>query len=221
MTRPRFLLVAMLTNFFAAPLSAADLNYSGRSDIWENPFLSFGYNPKTNLVTGYLIALRTAPGRTDECNVVFAGRSGTNDSFSVKYKEEGGLYARHDHSVASISTESRKNIFQFKISKKALAGDCDWIFPFAAGSRMLANGEEITLRMKVPNAGNWVGVYVIKAKRSRFHSQPDNTAVQKTFVVAGDVVYVYEERPDWYFVRYEDGINKTMGWIKKSDTVQP
>ncbi|MCC2971636.1 SH3 domain-containing protein [Massilia sp. IC2-476] len=40
-------------------------------------------------------------------------------------------------------------------------------------------------------------------------------------MVRGDVVYVYEERPDWYFVRYDNGKRETMGWIRKSDTVQP
>ena len=220
MTRPRFLLVAMLVHLFAAPLSAADSNYSGRSDIWENPFLSFGYNPKTDVVTGHLIALRTAPGRTDECKLVFAGRSSIKNSFSVKYMEQDEVYERPSQSAASVSI-GLGNEFRLKLLKKDLAGDCDWILPFAGGSRVQESADEITLTMKVPNTGSWIGVYVIKAKRVRFHSQPSNATMQKAFVVAGDVVYVYDERPDWYFVRYEDGKSKTMGWIKKSDTVQP
>jgi hypothetical protein len=214
-------IIVVLIQCVGIPAIASELNYSGRSDIWENPFLAYGYNPKTNLITGYLAALRTAPGRTDECKLAFAGNSAETHSLSVKYMAEAGQYKRKNPTDSGVSIALEKSGFHLKFSKKMLGGDCDWILPFVVGPRVSETSDEVIVAMKVPNSGSWVGVYAISAKRAKFHSRPDNASVQKAFLVAGDVIYVYDERPDWYFVQYEEGKRKTVGWIRRSDTVQP
>lgn len=67
---------------------AGDLSISGANDISDNLFMAYGFNPVTQLVTGYLVALRTSPGRTDECRFVFAGNLKSANKFSVKYLSE-------------------------------------------------------------------------------------------------------------------------------------
>lgn len=55
--------------------NAANLEQSAQNEIFGNPFIVTGFNPQTNMLTGYVSALRTSPGRTDECKFVFAATS--------------------------------------------------------------------------------------------------------------------------------------------------
>jgi hypothetical protein len=47
--------------FFASAFAASDLRNAGKNDIIDNPFIAYGVNPVTQVVTGYLAALRTSP----------------------------------------------------------------------------------------------------------------------------------------------------------------
>lgn len=105
--------------------------------------------------------------------------------------------------------------------RESLKGDCDWILPFNVGPRVFETSDKVAIAMEVPNVGNWVGVYGIGVKRAKFHSRPDNASVRKEYLVEGDIIYVFDEQPEWYFVQYENGRRKTVGWIRRSDTVQP
>lgn len=67
---------------------------------------------------------------------------------------------------------------------------------------------------------NWKLVSGVGSKRAHFHSNPQSKDRKKSFLVAGDPIYIYEEKPEWYFVKYRDGKRETTGWIKKSDTIQ-
>lgn len=214
-----FWITIFLFNICCEQARAVELNYSARYDIWENPFLAYGYNPETKRLTGYFSALRTAPGRTDECKLAFAMEGGGSNFLSVRYMGEVDKKSIRSNSGISITTEGGE--FNLKFLKKLLGGDCDWILPFVVGSAVREVSEEIIVPMKSSNTGSWVGVYVISAAKAKFHAQPDIKSTQKAFVVEGDVIYVYEERPGWYFVKFEEGERKTVGWIKKSDTVQP
>lgn len=78
----------------------------------------------------------------------------------------------------------------------------------------------------VPNFGfdinkldNWKLVSGVGSKRAYFHSNPQPKDKKKSFLVAGDPIYIYEEKPEWYFVKYRDGKKETTGWIKKTDTI--
>lgn len=67
---------------------------------------------------------------------------------------------------------------------------------------------------------NWKLVSGVGSKRAHFHSNPHPKDRKKSFLVAGDPIYIYAEKPEWYFVKYRDGKKETTGWIKKSDTIQ-
>ena len=46
---------------------------SAANEVFNNPFVAVGINPATGVVTGYVSALYTAPGRTEVCKFVFGG----------------------------------------------------------------------------------------------------------------------------------------------------
>lgn len=214
----RLWLIFVIGSSFGFSVFASELEMSGESDKWDNPFLAYGFDPKNKIVTGYLAALRTAPGRTDECKLVFKGKS---DRLKVKYLEREWVAASRSESEKSVIVITEKNEPTLKFPRESLGGDCDWILPFTLGSPETETDNTVTVTMRVPNVGSWIGVYVISSRRAIFHAQPNKTSMRKEYLVRGDVIYVYDERPDWYFVQYENGKKKAVGWIKKADTVQP
>lgn len=214
-------MLVLISQYFCVPVHAYELKHSGRTEIWDNPFLAYGYNPKTRITTGYLAALRTAPGRTDECKLVFAESAEKANQFFVRYigGKASSAQANRRNGYASLTTEDNTSYLRF--SKKNLGGDCDWILPFVVESDLSESSGEVMVEMEVQHAGDWISVYAIGAQKARFYSRPDSSSAQKEFLVKGDVIYVYDEKADWYFVKYEEGKKRTEGWIRKSDTLQP
>ncbi len=79
---------------------------------------------------------------------------------------------------------------------------------------------ESDIGFEVDKFGKWKMVSAVRAKRAYFHSTPNDASRRKAFLVSADVIYVYEENDDWYYVKYQNGKKETTGWIRKSDTVQ-
>jgi len=204
--------------FFYVSVGAMDLNYSAKSDVAENPFVAYGYNPETRIVSGYLAAFRVTPGRTDSCKLVFRGNSNRLD---VKFQEETWESASEAESGSKVFITVRNSEIFLDFKKDSLGGDCEWILPFKVGSRVIETNDKVAVTLRAPNRGDWVGVYVISAKKALFHSEPDTASIKKAYLIPGDVIYVIKEKPDWYFVQYDNQKRKTVGWIKKADTVQP
>ncbi len=199
---------------------AFDLKVSARTDSSEQPFIAYGYNPVSKIMTGHLIALRTAPGRTDECKLVFAGNAAKPHGMAVEVlPSERPADAPRKTPDASVVIENGDAYL--KLSRRSLDGECDWVLPFNVGPRVIETTDSILVAMKAPNEGSWIAVHVIGAKKAQFHDQPSSTSVRKAFLVAGDMVYVYREHLNWYFVEYEGEKKKTVGWIRKSDVVEP
>ena len=63
--------------------------------------------------------------------------------------------------------------------------------------------------------GNWQAVNVINSKRAYFYKEPLISAKGKVFLVTGDLVYIYDERPNWYYVKYQGDKKETTGLDKK------
>lgn len=210
-------IIATLAQAAFFPALASDLTYSARTESWDNPFLAYGYNPKTKLFTGYLAAFRTAPGRTDECKLVFKGNA---KRLAIKYLEVTWVYGHENQNDSTGYISNHNNRPLLRLFKTSLGGDCDWILPFKIGPRVSETVDEVAVAMKPSKEGSWIGVYAIGAKRARFHSQPNNASARKVYLIAGDLIYVYHEQRDWYFVQYEKEKRKTIGWIRKADTVQ-
>lgn len=211
--------LALLLSSSLCAFAASDIRTSGRSEITENPFIAYGVNPITHVITGNVIALRTAPGRTDECRFGFAGNVRDLHHVSVKYLSEFASYeARGSIGTATIINNSKE--LSLVIKKDLLAGGCEWILPFIVGPRVAESKDKVFIALSGVVAGDWVGVFSIGSVKARFHGRPDKSVVQDAFLVQGDLIYVYEERPDWYYVKYEGRKKTTAGWIRKSDTVQ-
>jgi hypothetical protein len=73
---------------------------------------------------------------------------------------------------------------------------------------------------QINKLGNWRAVNIVNTKRAYFYNEPFTSAKGKAFLVAGDVLYIYDENPEWYYVKFQGDKKDTVGWIKKSDTIQ-
>ena len=129
-----------------------------------------------------------------------------------------GIVEPQKSSQAELILNSAQN--KLVIKKQALPGDCDWILPFIGEEKISHDKEVFSIAIDSGILGEWLAVSVIQSKRAFFHKEPDETTVGKAFLVAGDLVYVFEEKAGWYYVKYKMRKKETVGWIRKDDTVQ-
>jgi hypothetical protein len=205
------------------PAHATNIAQSTKNEIFNNPFIVTGFNQGTHILTGYMSALRTAPGRTDECRVVFSGKIEVNNSVVVLVKnavkaEGGGSIESSVATKGKLESDSKRK--KLVIDKKSLPGDCDWILPFADESKIISEGNLFNILIDDSVAGDWRAVHVIRSKRAYFYKTPEKSNIGKAFVIAGDLIYVYDENKDWYYVKFKNRKKEIVGWIKKSDTIQ-
>lgn len=218
-TKKKMMNALALLSFFCLPVLASDLSVSGKNAITENPFVAYGVNPVTKIVSGYLLGLRASPERTDACRFAFAGSLKNPSAFTVKYLSEVDGYGKSG-SVSSAVVKNVHGDLVINIKKEQMGGDCEWILPFISEPRVMESRGEVTIRFGELSQGDWIGVFAIKSDRARFYKSTDEASVQKSFLIQGDYIYVYDEKPGWYFVRYNGRKRETVGWIRKSDTVQ-
>jgi hypothetical protein len=83
-----FLLFLSVVLFPASAAHGDEFYLSGESDILENPSVVTGFNKATNVLTGSISAIRTAPGRTDECRILFSGIVKAPTSISARFLEK-------------------------------------------------------------------------------------------------------------------------------------
>lgn len=199
--------------------AANEAHTSGRTESGDNPFIAYGVNPKTQVLTGYLVGLRTAPRKTDVCKIVFSGRLTSPDVFMAKYLSEVDGFEKNG-SISTAVVQSNNGHLQMKMKKDQMGGDCEWILPFINQPRVKESGEEVEVSFGKLLSGGWIGVFTIRSERAPFYQTTEESSVRKAFLVQGDLVYVYDEKPGWYYVKYEGRNKTTVGWIKKSDIVQ-
>lgn len=198
-------------------------SHSIRSSILDNPYMVLADDPKNNLLHGFVAALRTAPGRTDECKFFFRGEPFKNGTARISIADAARYRAPSSpagsdvvHGV--ITTVGKKYVLE--ISNPEKIGDCDWILGFIGGPSVLQKGTSFQLTFLGEESGDWNSLAVICRKRAHFYSAPAEQKKRKAFVVAGDFVYVFDEIGDWYYAKFSDGRSETVGWIRKADTVQ-
>ena len=204
----------------APAASAADIQKSGRTEIFDNPFIATGFNPQTRILTGYVQGLRTAPGKTDACQFIFSAKVDKPGSVAVVIKEVPASAAKAEATAYRGSITSNARTQNLVIDPKQLPGDCEWILPEIGEPKVLESGRNLSLPIEKSQTGAWIAVNVVASKRAYFHKKPDAGSVCKTFLVAGDVAYVHEEKPGWIYVKYMSKKKETVGWINKADTVQ-
>lgn len=197
----------------SAPVFSYGWPTSGKTEEISNPFIVVGFDPVAREITGYVKAIRIAPGRTDECNIVFSGNLRTPAALVLNYPSEIGNPVSAQ--TAALIVQHGQPIL--RIRKPIRQADCEWILPFVGEPRIQESPEELSLSLASMEVGDWIGVYLIKSPRARFHKTPDNLAMQASFVVKGDVVRVYKWAGNWCYVKYELRGRTTAGWLKKSD----
>lgn len=207
----------------AWPCQAASDVRSAKNDYFiDNPFIAIGVNQATHVLTGYFSVLRTAPGRTDECKFVFRGMIAPDRKIRLSIKD-AVLENQNDvpqHPTEFATLTATDEAVHIDLPKSLALGDCDWLLGWVGGPEILERegGFDLTVHTK-PGQG-WIGVAAIRSRRAFFHATPDEGTVRKAFVVAGNVVYVLEEKPGWYRVKFTHAAKETVGWIRASDTLQ-
>ena len=214
--------ISGILTLILSPLSLAadsDLRISGRNEIWDNPFVAYGVNQQTQMVTGYLMGSRIAPGATDECRLVFSGNLKNPNVFAAKYLSELDGFEKSG-AMGTAILQSSGGQLQIKMKKDQMGTGCEWILPFINEPHVKEDNDEVEVSFGKLLSGKWTGVFAIRAKQASLYQKTEESSIQKAFLIQGDLVYVYNEKPGWYYVRYEGRKKATVGWIKKSDTVQ-
>lgn len=216
------LLGFLIGSTLATSCIAAPGIHSAKNDFSDNPFMVIGVNPKTMIVTGYFSALLTAPGKTDECKFLFRGAFTSDGKIPVSIKdavlENQNSSARQGKESAALKITKRE--ISVDLPKSLAPGDCDWVLESVGGPNINIGERSFRLSVDAKPDSEFIGVVAIHSNRAFFYSKPDATAARKAFLVAGDVAYVTEEKPGWYYVKFTHAIKETVGWIKASDTIQ-
>jgi hypothetical protein len=219
MKRLKFVGLITFGVMFSGNSHADDFNVSAKSDFLENPFVATGFDARKNITTGYLEALRTSPGRTDVCKLLFSEDPKRKNYLKIVYFM-GGEESRIAASLAKdheAILERNKSGVRLVFKEKDMDGDCDWILPFVGEPIVEANGGTVAVLVSKRNVGDWTSVHAIKSQRAYFHQKPEKESIKKSFLVAWDVIYVYDETVDWYYVKYNGRKKESTGWIRKED----
>lgn len=204
-----------------AHAGVSDLNFSGKNADFDHPSVITGFNPKTKIVTGSISFLRTAPGQTEECRILFASDASQQNILNIRFFDAGMEKAEDRYSAAGkAAIVSGPKGTQISIAKTGLFGNCDWLLAYIGEPAVREQGKALLIALPARAPGDWNGVYVIKSSRAYFHKTPDEGQRKSAFLVSGDIVYVHDETPGWYLVSFQGRSKETRGWIKKADTVQ-
>jgi hypothetical protein len=198
-----------------------DLHFSGKNADFDHPSVITGFNKKTGIVTGTISFVRTAPGQTDECRILFASDASRRNTLNIRFFDVGMEQVEERYSSASkAAITPGPNGAQISIAKNSLVRDCDWVLAYIGEPAVREQGKALLIAVPARAPGDWNGVYVIKTARAYFHKTPDIAQRQNAFLVSGDTIYVHDEKPGWYLASFQGRSKQTRGWIKQSDTVQ-
>lgn len=208
--------------FFSVNANASLQITSGATDILQNPFVVIGRNEGENSFSGYVVALRVSPQRTDECKFLFRGDMKNNKADNVTVAGATNSYLDREDARPYSRAFIRKSgdAITISINKKDAPDDCDWILSFLGEPNVRESADKYEISFSLAEIGSWLEVTVIRNGRAYFYDHPNAKSRRKAFVVRGDVVYVYVQDKGWLNVKYQHGKQETVGWIKKSDTLQ-
>lgn len=211
-----------LAAVFASPCLGAPAIHSAGNAFSDNPFIAIGVNPATHVVTGYVAALLTAPGRTNACKFVFRGPVMPDGQarLSIRDAVPGSAADRARPGAGSTVLTATGATIRLDLPKPLAPGDCEWVLDSVGVPHIATTATGWRLTVDGTANADWTGVVAIRSRRAFFHDGPDAATVRKAFLVAGDVAYVMEEKGSWYRVRFTHAARETAGWIKASDTVQ-
>lgn len=179
-----------------------------------------GVDQERKMITGfYQLKVLSMPGRSfnADCKIVFSGKilNGYVADIQIANASQlaskligGQLFFAGSIQYSSGNVLVLEQNFRIRLSEDLVG----------CSKEIDVSNDEIQLNIN--NAGLWKRVSAIRSKKAYFHSEPDGSAVTKSFLVGGDIVYVHDEVSDWYYVKFQGRKVETVGWIKKSDTIQ-
>ncbi len=206
----RFGLLASLGLFASLGLASrftntqAQLSPLGQSG--EYIFMTVGISGSGDRITGYY---ESNTGWDDNlqtsafsCIFYFSGeRNGDRYQITSWYPGQ-----EQDSTAGSLSFTNQNNKQALHLQLEENHGGC--------GNAHNFEGEGSQLFLS--QAGHWTSVRTVANQRAYFHRQPSEATQTKSYVIAGDILKIYETRGDW--VDAEFGSDRTTrGWVKLSD----
>jgi hypothetical protein len=190
----------------------------------DNGTLIIGVNKSMNKLTGYYETSETTGNGTNECQMFFSGKidqKHNSTDLIMLDAHKGSLGAKSETFKGKLVLQKNGSTFRAMLYPEEKSWSCEWLYD---GLPSYVPPKDFNLRdgleFEFIRNENHIATNVIKVKRAYFHSEPKDSTAGKAFLVAGDLIYIYDENPDWYYVKYQGRKKETVGWIKKSDTIQ-
>ena len=194
------------------------LPISGEERSSFGPIAGIGFDKKTSRISGfYHLKQVQMPDHSfhADCHILFAGKLEGRSKIPViatelsgnRQKEVKGTLDFRGQSSSS-SSQLPEQIFSLHLSENL------------PGCSRAVDVSDFDFDFSINSAGDWKSLTAVQAKRAYFHTSHDESAKAKSYVVRGDLLYIYDEVPNWLYVKFKAGKKETEGWIRRSDTVQ-
>lgn len=226
--RLSFASFCLLVIFFSRTGLTTEINSSvwsgtGQGAHGENGSLIIGVNSKSKALSGYYESSDITGNIAAECKFYFEGRFESKNiaivSVATAYPEFLKEKIEVIHGRIEFQRNSDKSTVVVFLNQ--IPQSCDWLY---SGLPSYAPPKDFKLKDGLIHVfernGNWQTIKVIQTQRAYFHKTPGRSTVGKAFVIAGDLIYVYDENKDWYYVKFQSRKKEIVGWIRKSDTIQ-
>lgn len=196
----------------ALPVSGEDRSAFG-------PTAAIGIDKNTLRITGfYHFKQAQMPDHSfhANCKIFFTGKfdrqspipvAATDASENGQKAVKGTLEFRGR--TGSPSSQLADQIFSLRLSGN---------FPGCSRAVDLA---DVDFDFIVNSGGDWNSLTVVRAKRAYFYSRDNHSTKEKSYVVRGDLLYIYSEKPDWLYVKFAAGNKERKAWVRRSDTLTP
>ena len=195
----------------AVPASGEQLSSFG-------PMAAIAFDGEKSRISGFYhfkqIQMPDASFHAD-CQIYF---SGTYENAPQIHVQVADVSAKRQKVVSGLLT-----IEEYGPSTPKLAGIQVYTLRLNSelpGCTDMLDMSDSAFQIELNRNGDWKGVEVIRAKRSHFYRRPDEKEKSAAYLVAGNLVYLYDQTPDWYYVKFRGEKTETSGWIKKADTLQ-
>ena len=190
----------------------------------DNGTLIIGVNKSTNKLTGYYETSNTTEDGTNECQIFFSGTIDQKNNLTdliMSDAHKGFLGLKSEIFKGKLVLQKNGGVFRAVLYPQEKSWSCAWLYD---GLPSYMPPKDFNLRdglkFEFIRNENHIATNVVRANRAYFHSESNDSTASKAFLVAGDLIYVYDEKPGWYYVKYQGRKKETVGWIKKSDTIQ-
>lgn len=213
------LLIALLA--FSRLSCAGDLIDMPKSGESDNGFgvaiAGIGVNKSEAAITGYYRLYNPSmPNRGfhADCIIVFGGKLSGGSAFDILAKN-----------VAAPTSKAVGGKLVFEGSQSYGSGrKSEQLYRIVFHENIAGCSSDVDLsgsdfQFGTNKFGDWEKISAIQAKKAYFYSEPSDSTEQKAYLVASDIIHVYEQKPGWYYVRFQGPKKETVGWIKKSETV--